>query len=258
MILETNRGCPYGCTFCDWGSATASKIRKFDLDRVLAELEWTAKAKTAAISIADANFGLFPRDVDIARKAAALKKETGYPRGFGGNYAKNTVTHMRQIIDVLAEGNILSLGTLSLQSMDENTLDVINRANIKTEKYDALAVEMRNSDLALTAELMMGLPGSTLHSFREDLQQCIDRELPARVNMTTLLVNSPMNDPEYIKKHEIKTDKPIGPGDNPSDRVLVVGDDMAHVFGINLRRHLGRTHEIDKHHSQMAAFSVRR
>ena len=26
---ETNRGCPYACTFCDWGSATATKMRNF-------------------------------------------------------------------------------------------------------------------------------------------------------------------------------------------------------------------------------------
>ena len=26
-IIETNRGCPYGCTFCDWGSATRSRIQ---------------------------------------------------------------------------------------------------------------------------------------------------------------------------------------------------------------------------------------
>ena len=44
-IIETNRGCPYGCTFCDWGSATLSRIRKFDLDRVFAELEWCAAAR---------------------------------------------------------------------------------------------------------------------------------------------------------------------------------------------------------------------
>ena len=30
-IIESNRGCPFGCTFCDWGSATRQKIRKFDL-----------------------------------------------------------------------------------------------------------------------------------------------------------------------------------------------------------------------------------
>ena len=30
--LETNRGCPYGCTFCDWGQVTLSRIRKFPLE----------------------------------------------------------------------------------------------------------------------------------------------------------------------------------------------------------------------------------
>jgi hypothetical protein len=182
------------------------------MERVFAELEWASKAKVASVSIADANFGIFSRDVDIARKAAELKNASGYPRSFGGNYAKNTVTHLREIIDVLAEGKILTLGTLSLQSMDQVTLDAINRANIKTEKYDALAVEMRRSDLPLTVELMMGLPGSTIASFCEDLQQCIDRELPARINMTTLLVNSPMNEPSYLEAYKIKTSAPVGPG----------------------------------------------
>src|SRR5436853_2334275 len=35
---ETNRGCPYSCTFCDWGSNTMSKIRQFEQERLLAEI----------------------------------------------------------------------------------------------------------------------------------------------------------------------------------------------------------------------------
>ena len=50
VTLETNRGCPYGCTFCDSGSATTSKIRKFDLDRVFGELEWCSTAKVQSVS----------------------------------------------------------------------------------------------------------------------------------------------------------------------------------------------------------------
>lgn len=49
-ILETNRGCPYGCTFCDWGSATRSRIRQFSLDRVLAEIEWLGRHRIPACS----------------------------------------------------------------------------------------------------------------------------------------------------------------------------------------------------------------
>ena len=35
---ETNRGCPYPCTFCDWGSATNTKLRKFENERLFLSL----------------------------------------------------------------------------------------------------------------------------------------------------------------------------------------------------------------------------
>ena len=59
--IETFRGCPYGCTYCDWGSAMGSKIKVFDLDRVFREIEWIASRKVTTIWIADSNFGIFPR-----------------------------------------------------------------------------------------------------------------------------------------------------------------------------------------------------
>jgi hypothetical protein len=203
MILETNRGCPYGCTFCDWGSATASRIRKFDLDRVMAELEWCAKNRIHTISVADANFGIFERDIAIAQRVAELKAEYGYPQLFATNYAKNTVKHLRPIIEVLATSDIIIEGKVSLQSMDTDTLLTIKRSNIKVEKYNDLADEFRKAKLPLSVDLMMGLPGATAGGFRNDLQECIDREMPAIVHTTTLLANSPMNEPSYREEHGI-------------------------------------------------------
>ena len=209
MTIETNRGCPYGCAFCDWGSATLSRIRKFDLDRVFAELEWCAKHKVRTIFCADANFGIFPRDVDIAHKIVELNKEYGYPKVWESSYAKNTVKHLREIIEILTQGGVLSTGTLSLQSVDQPTLDAIQRSNIKVEKYDDLAVEFAKQGLPLVVELMMGLPGSTLQSFIADLQQTIDREVRARANPTEVLMNSPMNAPDYREQHQIETLRPV-------------------------------------------------
>ena len=205
VTLETNRGCPYGCTFCDWGSATLSKVRKFSLERIFAELEWCARNRVPSVGLADANFGMLARDVEIAEKVAELKREYGFPRAFGTNFAKNKIKYLKQIVSVLVKEGIITQGLLSLQSLDEQTLDVIDRSNIKTEKYDELAGQFREAGLPLAVDLMLGLPGATPQSFRNDLQGCIDREVTANIFPTQVLVNSPMNDPEYRKQHRIET-----------------------------------------------------
>jgi radical SAM superfamily enzyme YgiQ (UPF0313 family) len=209
-ILETNRGCPYGCTFCDWGSATLSRIRQFDLDRVFAELEWCAQHGFSRLFLADANFGILERDVQIAEKVAELKSVYGYPTLFSTNYAKNTTKHLRQIVGTLGDAGILNQGLLSLQSMDGETLKTVKRSNIKLAKYEELAREFRKAELPLFVDLMMGLPGATSASFRQDLQSCIDREVTAKVYPTELLVNSPMNEPGYREVNQIETSAPLG------------------------------------------------
>ena len=214
VTMETNRGCPYSCAFCDWGSATNSRIRKFDMDRITAELDWCARNQIENVNIADANFGIFERDVEVARSVAAAHRSLGFPRSFGVSYAKNTTKYLRQIISILSDAGILSVGVLSLQTMDPATLQTIRRSNIKTEKYDAIAEEMRKAHLPLMVELMMGLPGQTVASLADDLQECINRSVPARINMTTLLVNSPMNAPDYLAEHQIETAEPVEPGHN--------------------------------------------
>ena len=45
-ILETSRGCPRNCAYCDWG-CTNSKVKLFPIERVHAEIEWFAKNKIA-------------------------------------------------------------------------------------------------------------------------------------------------------------------------------------------------------------------
>jgi len=211
LVVETNRGCPYGCTFCDWGSATNAKIRQFDLQRVFAELEWCAKNKVQQIFIADANFGVFSRDIEIAQCVAKVKKQYGYPKRFITNYAKNSVKYLRHIVEIISSAGVLTEGLLSLQSMDGDTLKAIRRSNIKTEKYDELAAEFRANKLPLFVDLMMGLPGQTFRSLQNDLQLCVDKEVLAKCHGTELLVNSPMNDPVYRKDYAIEVSRPPGP-----------------------------------------------
>lgn len=206
-IIESNRGCPYGCTFCDWGSATNQKVRKFDLDRVFDEITWIGRNKVRVLWIADANYGLYERDIDISKHIVATKQKYGYPQEVVVNYTKNSTRKLVDIIKVFSDGGIISQGIISIQTTDEKTLEVINRKNIRTERYDELSEIFAELKLPLSTDLMIGLPGITVTSFKRDLQRYIDKDISVKAYPTQLLPNSPMADPEYVKKYQIEVDE---------------------------------------------------
>jgi radical SAM superfamily enzyme YgiQ (UPF0313 family) len=204
--VETNRGCPYGCTFCDWGQATMSRIRKFSLERVRAELEWIAARGISEVFLADSNFGIYERDVEIAQFIAELKATYGAPQQVICSFAKNTVKYTTEIVRIWVEAGICAEGSVALQTTDPVTLENVARSNIRVEKYDALADEFRSLGLPIVTDLLMGLPGATVESFKADLQRCLDQDVTPRMMETVLLPNSPMNAPEYRERFQIELD----------------------------------------------------
>ena len=71
---ETNRGCPFSCAYCDWGSATNSKVSRMELDRVFQEMDWFSKNKIKFIFCCDANFGMLLEIMILLSKAVENKK----------------------------------------------------------------------------------------------------------------------------------------------------------------------------------------
>ncbi len=206
LSVETNRGCPYGCTFCDWGSATLSRIRMFSPDRVEAEVRWAAARGVQAINLPDANFGIMSRDVDTATRIAAVKRVTGSPKYLVFYPAKNTTKHLARIMDILADAGISSAASLSLQTIDPDTLQALDRTNISTAHFVALAAEYRRRHHPLQGDLLLGVPGQTYDTYKTDLQFMFDHEILARTWPVQILPNAPMNAPEYRALHQIEVE----------------------------------------------------
>lgn len=203
--IETNRGCPYSCTFCDWGAATMSRLRQFPLERVRSELAWMAEHGVTTWYIADANFGIVARDVEIARDVADYRARTGFPHILVAFPAKNATDRYLEIIDTFISSGITLKAALALQTRDAATLKAVKRSNIKTESYDQLAAESRRRGLPMLTELMIGLPGSTVASFKDDLQWGIERQVRAFLYPTVVLPNAPLNDPGQRELLQIRT-----------------------------------------------------
>lgn len=207
LALETNRGCPFGCTFCDWGAATLQKFSLFDLERVKKEIELIGKMRTQCIYLGDSNFGAFERDIEIAQTIADTKKKYGYPKKFGTSFAKNASPRLAKIIKILSSENLIDYGLISIQTTDSDTLSAINRSNIKNDKYEQLIEIFKKEGMRLSSELLIGLPGQTVQSHKEDLQFFIDRKLMTIAYNTAVMPNAPMNEPGYRKKYQIVTDE---------------------------------------------------
>ena len=171
--LETNRGCPYQCTFCDWGSLTYNKVKQFDLDRVFAELEWIGQ-HCGFVTITDANFGMFvDRDNAVVTKLIEVQKRWGKIKNFSLTWAKNQKNEVINIIHRLVnESPSASSGlTVSVQSMDSNVLDIIKRKNLNQHKIEEIFKLCDQWSIPVYSELILGLPGETPLSWRENYWQ---------------------------------------------------------------------------------------
>ncbi len=206
-LWETNRGCPFQCTFCDWGSAIASKVNRFELDRLFLELEWFVNNKIEYIFVCDANFGIQKRDVEIAQHVAALRGKTGYPQGFSVQSTKNATERAYQTQKILADASLNKGVALSMQSLDPVTLKNIKRDNISLDTYLELSHRFTRDRVETYSDLILALPGETYDSFVNGVDTLINNGQHNRIqfNNLSILPNAEMGDLDYLAKYGMVT-----------------------------------------------------
>ena len=195
-IFETNRGCPYQCTFCDWGSLTYSKFRKFELERCIAELEWFGKNQMDFVYIADSNFGVFyDRDMAIAEKLADVMSTYNHPKDFNLTWAKNQNAKIIDIVKMFMKSGYNKGLTISTQSMDSEVLTSIKRKNMGINKIADLYKMCEQNSIPLNTELILGLPDETLETWKNNFYSLYEagNHRGIAVYPALLLENAEMN-----------------------------------------------------------------
>ncbi|MBR3817763.1 MAG: B12-binding domain-containing radical SAM protein [Clostridia bacterium] len=207
-ILETNRGCPFRCSFCDWGTL-GSRVRLFPMERIKAELDWIAEHKIEYVYCADGNFGIVDRDEEIAEYIISLKEKTGYPKNFRVCFTKNRTEFVKKICMRFNKYGLDKAQTLSFQSVSPVVLENIGRKNISLDHFRELMNEYSRLGISTSSELILGLPGETKESFTKGLCDLLEYGQHKAIQVYTcdLLPNSEMGLPEFIEKFGIETVK---------------------------------------------------
>jgi hypothetical protein len=189
-FLETTRSCPYGCTFCVQSNGWYNKIYGFSTERIKSELRYFSERMATHIdvplAISDSNFGMYPRDLEIAKILAEISREFGWPRSFNVDTGKSQPDRLVEV--ALTLGRRMVMG-LSPQSLNEPTLAAISRTNLggKNNRKSVYA-QFKDNDIKSTAAIIVPLPEETKDSFISGLRDLSDAHVEQPLAYTTMLL----------------------------------------------------------------------
>lgn len=207
-IIETNRGCPFLCTFCYWGrGGLTRKYRYHNMERVLAEIDWFGRNKIRYVFNADSNFGMHARDMEIAQFIVATKQKYGFPEKFRTCFGKNTDDEIFEIGRLFHQNGLEKGITLARQSNDATVLKNIKRSNIKLATYQSLQTRFNEEQIPIYTELILGLPGETAESWKRGIDELLEAGLKNQlfIYLCQVFPNTELSEREYQEKYEIKT-----------------------------------------------------
>jgi tRNA A37 methylthiotransferase MiaB len=241
-IIETTRGCPYRCSFCEWGGGIDSKIYKKPIDIVKRDLLALKEAGFRDIYLTDANFGaFFERDVEIFKfawnnrvnltdistmKSRDLKRRIKLVDAWFDVVGNGPETH--SVVNTKKEGmSILVLGaegvaekedepmyisvvpTVSIQSISDEAMRVAERIDLSFEDKIKLSEHIHKKcheqNFPVPAiELILGMPGSTKEDFYNEMNILWNfKSWNSFRHDYMFLPDSDLSNEEYLKKYKI-------------------------------------------------------
>jgi B12 binding domain/Radical SAM superfamily len=170
VAYETSRGCPYRCSFCEWGTgAIGTKMYQFSLDRIRDDLERLVEGGLQDIWLCDSNFGALREDRDKAEIIVDLKNRTGRPNTFATSWSKNHNSRVQGIVRLMHANGLLWHYHLALQTLTPYALELSHRKNMRANDYEPIARTLAAEGVPIAAELIWGLPGDNLPEFECNL-----------------------------------------------------------------------------------------
>ena len=212
-FVETNRGCPYQCTFCHTANENYNKLLYKDNAILKAEMELFAErmkdCPDVPLYIADNNFGMFNRDNEIADIIRTYQDSSGWPVFIDVTVGKSRVDNILQVVKKLKPGTLSVF--MSAQSMTPQVLKNIKRKNLSPEDFQYLQhglLESTKGDPTAkkntsSSGIIIGLPGETRQSFFDTVEKIMAMGINSFIPYTLMVLKgTPLGDEIYEKSSE--------------------------------------------------------
>ena len=174
---ETTRGCPFKCTFCEWGGGTGEKLKKKDIQHIKKDLDVIASLGFKEIDLIDSNLGAFKeRDWQLLE----MIHERGLRIMVLSLLKTKDLERKKTIIDNLMDRGYRA--NLSVQTFSKEALTNAQRPDLDLEQQFELVHYIRQRIVTkygdqffnkpaeqikeiASVEFIMGMPGSKKEDF---------------------------------------------------------------------------------------------
>ena len=216
-ITQTNRGCPFTCTFCTEGQGYWTKVRRKHRDVVEGEISYISKKmnqvgktkRRTDLLIADSNFGMFAEDLDTCKIIAEEQDKTGYPKYINCSTGKNKKERVLEAAKIV-KGSMKLAG--SVQSLDPEVQKNIKRSNISNTEIVNMALQAAEIGANSYSEIILGLPGDTKEKHFESLKTLVESNFTT-LSMYTLMIlpGTELGSKETKEKYKLNTEFRVVP-----------------------------------------------
>ncbi|SVA38689.1 uncharacterized protein METZ01_LOCUS91543, partial [marine metagenome] len=205
IFYDRVHGCPYTCAFCAWGGGIHNKV-------TVRNTNWKEEIKFLSnyditICPIDANFGIYPEDIEFLKHTLSLSKKHS---NFGitlNTYSKLNKEHVFDIFELEYSYGKRNF-RIALQNLDDDVLKNIERPEIPWNKHKKMLKEFKqnHNDLTYDVEAIHGLPGINIDNTKIMLLEF------ANINFKNILLydwrllpNTLSDNKAYQEKYNLKT-----------------------------------------------------
>ncbi|MDA3886514.1 MAG: B12-binding domain-containing radical SAM protein, partial [Candidatus Delongbacteria bacterium] len=183
MYFETVRGCPFKCNFCYYNKVY-DKIITMDRNSIKKYLDYARNNGLNEIFLLDPSFNAQPDFENLLDELIKLNKD--------GYFEFSTELRAEMLTDTLIKKleklNMVE-AEIGLQTTNSSVLKIMNR-NSSTEKTISNAKKMNSSNINTKIDLIVGLPGDDLVSFKNTVDRVFKENLYDDIQVFRLSVLS--------------------------------------------------------------------